>query len=82
MEVNAGCLDAGMPEQVLDHKDVRSRFQQVGGEAMPQRVNTYRFCDVGFFFASLNSCCTASLLIGFPRRIPGKSQYAGRCILQ
>jgi len=33
--------------------EARSRFYEVGGKAVPQGMNAYRFCDTGTLFCSL-----------------------------
>jgi hypothetical protein len=43
VSVNHGSADIGMSEQFLHGADIRTRFQKVRGETVPQRVTTYFF---------------------------------------
>ncbi len=45
----------GMTEQLLDGDEVNALFQQVGCEAMAERVDTGWFNDTGFFLAARNA---------------------------
>ena len=44
-----GRLDVPMPEQVLDHANVDTLFEEMGRKAMPQRVDGDRFAEPGRF---------------------------------
>src|SRR5262249_34521204 len=48
-------IELGVTEQNLDHADVGVLLQEMGGEAVPQRVERYALVDLGHL-----SCCMAS----------------------
>src|SRR5215467_13813489 len=50
-------IELGVTEQNLDHADVDVLLQEMGGEAVPQRVERYALVDLGYL-----SCCMASAI--------------------
>jgi hypothetical protein len=49
-----GCVDLGMPKQDLDQMNLGFLLQQVGGEAMPQRVRRHPLLDLGHVGGGMN----------------------------
>src|ERR1700689_3979245 len=47
MKVDGGLLQIAMPQQNLDGAQVRTRFQEMGGEAVPQSVRMNLPADAG-----------------------------------
>ena len=45
--VDRGGVELGVPEQHLDHADVDVLLEQVGGEAVAQRVRRHPLLDLG-----------------------------------
>ena len=57
MKINSGFFQIAMSKQNLDGPQIRSGFQQVSGETMPQRVRMNLLADAG-------------TLRGFPAGLP------------
>src|SRR5437773_3848556 len=45
--VECGGVELGMAEQDLDHPNIDVLLEQVGGEAVPQRMHGHRLADLG-----------------------------------
>lgn len=82
-QVLGGGREAAITEQQLKGAHVCAGLQEMGGEGVPQAVRRYRFGQAGeVVCAFAQACPTASLVIGWPARSPGKSHAFGRRILQ
>ena len=71
-------IELGVPEQHLDHADVDLLLEQVGGEAVPQRVQRDALVDPGHLgrgMAGAIELARGQRLTGF---CPGNSQPCGR----
>jgi hypothetical protein len=58
MGVNLSGRDIGMTQQFLNHPQVGSTFEQVGGEGMPQQMGIHVLIDageLGTFFHDLSN---------------------------
>ena len=50
MQVNAGRIDIGVTEQLLDVINTCAGFQQMSGETMPHSMDCHVFSDVSFLY--------------------------------
>ena len=50
MQIDGGRCGRPVPQKKLDVVEARSRFYEVGGKAVPQGMNAYRFCDTGTLY--------------------------------
>ena len=50
MQIDGGRCGRSVTKKQLDMVEARSRFYEVGGKAMPQGMNAYRFCDAGTLY--------------------------------
>jgi hypothetical protein len=49
MQIDGGRCGGPVAEKKLDMMETRSRFNQMGRKAVPQRMHAGRFCDAGEF---------------------------------
>ena len=76
MQVDGGLFQIAMTQQGLNNAQIGTRFEQMGGEAMAQRVGMEAFveaCPLRGFPTSMPDCfCvqTFNRAIGFVERIP------------
>ena len=68
-----------MPEQVLDHPDIHTLFQQVSGKAMPQSVHGDVLAESGHF-GGLPADALQLPRRDMPLRIGAREQPVGRAI--
>ena len=55
MGINFRCLDIRMPHEFLEHPDIDSIFQHVGGKGMTKGVNRCPLVYPGFPYRRLDS---------------------------
>jgi len=48
VQINLGCRNIGMSQQILYSADIRSLLQQVGGKTVPQGMRCDPFVQFGF----------------------------------
>ncbi|ESZ12140.1 hypothetical protein X737_27440 [Mesorhizobium sp. L48C026A00] len=77
-QVMGGGREAAVTEQQFNGAHVGAGLQQMDGEGVPQAVRRDRFGQAGASRAFAQACPTASLVIGWPARSPGKSHAFGR----
>ena len=52
MQIDSGCCRGSMAKKKLDMVETRSRFNEMGGKAVPQSMYAYRLCDASTLFCS------------------------------
>src|SRR5687768_17850570 len=78
--VERGGLELGVPEQDLDDADVDVLFQQMRGEAMPERVRGHALGDPGLLRGRMEGAVELARGEGVDRVWPGNSQTGGRAM--
>ena len=53
MQIDSGCCRGSVPQKKLNMVEARSRFDEVGGKAVPQGMHAGRFFDAGTLFCGL-----------------------------
>ena len=83
LQITRGGRETAMPQQQLDRAQIGTRFQEVGGKGMAQRMGGVRGLSMpAKRRAFWQAAATASRVMGWPKRSPGNSQSRGRVRLQ